>query len=183
MIGIGRAPTIAASRPVTSFWPDLPGFLLPNTRIGLTFAYILGIYSLCLTNEQPRSNLSACFTLAHPSHNSISRLDRAMADTIALIVAAGRGERAQQGECAYPSASTGATPPKQYRLLAGKPVLRWAAEAFLAHPSVSEVQVVIRAEDRMAYESATAGLRLHAPGMGGATRQESVRHRLEALAA
>src|SRR5258706_5838498 len=177
MIGIGRAPTIAASRPVTSFWPDLPGFLLPNTRIGLTFAYILGSYSLCLTHEQPWSDLSACFTLAHPSHNSISRLDRTMADTIALIVAAGRGERA------HPSASTGAAPPKQYRLLAGKPVLRWAAEAFLAHPSGSEVRVVIRAEDRAVYENATAGLRRHAPGMGGATRQESVRHRLEALAA
>jgi len=100
-----------------------------------------------------------------------------MADTIALIVAAGRGERAQT------ASSAGEAPPKQYRLLAGKPVLRWVAEAFLAHPSVSEVQVVIRAEDRAVYETATAGLRLHAPVMGGATRQESVRHGLEALAA
>src|SRR5258705_11150957 len=101
------------------------------------------------------------------------RLDRTMAQTVALIVAAGRGERAQQG---------GATP-KQYRSLAGKPVLRWAAEAFLRHPAIAAVRVVIRSEDRTAYESALSGLTLDAPVLGGATRQESVRHGLEALAA
>src|SRR6266567_2597397 len=97
-----------------------------------------------------------------------------MAETIALIVAAGRGERAQRGLSA---------PRKQYQLLTGKPVLRWAVEAFLGHPSVSGVQVVIRGEDQADYESATSGLALEAPVLGGATRQESVAHGLEALAA
>ena len=106
-----------------------------------------------------------------------------MADTIALIVAAGRGERAQRGEHAQQGPSAGEAPPKQYRLLAGKPVLRRAVEAFLGHPSVSAVQVVIRGEDRADYESATSGLALRAPVLGGATRQESVAHGLEALAA
>ena len=39
-----------------------------------------------------------------------------MADTVTLIVAAGRGERAGGGI------------PKQFRVLAGKPVLRWAVD-------------------------------------------------------
>ena len=99
-----------------------------------------------------------------------------MAETMALIVAAGRGERAQRG-------SVGAALPKQYRPLAGKPVLRWAVEAFLGHGVVSAVQVVIRDEDRAHYESAMAGLTLRPPIPGGATRQESVRRGLEALAA
>jgi 2-C-methyl-D-erythritol 4-phosphate cytidylyltransferase/2-C-methyl-D-erythritol 2,4-cyclodiphosphate synthase len=102
-----------------------------------------------------------------------------MADTIALIVAAGRGERAQRAE----RAQTGVGAPKQYRLLAGKPVLRWAVETFLGHPAVSAVRVVIRASDRADYESATSGLALETPVLGGATRQESVAHGLEALAA
>ena len=51
----------------------------------------------------------------------------------ALIVAAGSGSR-MRGEV-----------PKQYRLLAGKPVLRWAVEPFLAHSRVDAVRVVIGA--------------------------------------
>ena len=104
-----------------------------------------------------------------------------MAETVALIVAAGRGERAQRGEHA-PEPGTRGSIPKQYWSLAGKPVLRWAVEAFLGHGSVSAVQVVIRNEDRARYESATAGLALGAPAIGGATRQDSVRSGLEALA-
>jgi 2-C-methyl-D-erythritol 4-phosphate cytidylyltransferase/2-C-methyl-D-erythritol 2,4-cyclodiphosphate synthase len=99
-----------------------------------------------------------------------------MAETIALIVAAGRGDRAQLR-------SGGPALPKQYWPLAGKPVLRWAVEAFLGHKAVSGVQVVIRDADRGLYQSATAGLRLNPPVIGGATRQASVRNGLEALAA
>jgi 2-C-methyl-D-erythritol 4-phosphate cytidylyltransferase/2-C-methyl-D-erythritol 2,4-cyclodiphosphate synthase len=97
-----------------------------------------------------------------------------MAQTVALIVAAGRGERAQ---------APGTTLPKQYGQLAGRPVLRRAVEAFQSHGAISAVQVVIRQEDREHYESAIAGLTLNAPVPGGATRQESVRHGLESLAA
>src|SRR5690348_2359923 len=93
-----------------------------------------------------------------------------MAETAALIVAAGRGERAP------------ADIPKQYRLLAGKPVLRWAVEAFAGSATVDAVKVVIHAEDRGRYEQACTGLAPELPALGGATRQESVRNGLEALA-
>jgi 2-C-methyl-D-erythritol 4-phosphate cytidylyltransferase / 2-C-methyl-D-erythritol 2,4-cyclodiphosphate synthase len=92
-----------------------------------------------------------------------------MPETVALIVAAGRGERAP-GDV-----------PKQYRPLAGRPVLRRTIEAFLGHPAVDGVQTVIHVDDRSLYEAATAGLRLNAPVIGGATRAESVRRGLEAL--
>jgi len=91
--------------------------------------------------------------------------------TAVLIVAAGRGSR------------FGGDGPKQYATLAGQPLLRWAAEAFLAHPAVSSVCCVIHRDDGATYAAATAGLALAAPVLGGATRQASVRHGLEALAA
>jgi 2-C-methyl-D-erythritol 4-phosphate cytidylyltransferase/2-C-methyl-D-erythritol 2,4-cyclodiphosphate synthase len=95
-----------------------------------------------------------------------------MAETLALIVAAGRGERAQGSPTA---------PPKQYWPLAGKAVLRWAVEAFANHPLISGVQVVIADADRPHYEAAISGLLLRPPVIGGTTRQHSVRHGLEAL--
>jgi 2-C-methyl-D-erythritol 4-phosphate cytidylyltransferase/2-C-methyl-D-erythritol 2,4-cyclodiphosphate synthase len=92
-----------------------------------------------------------------------------MAETVALIVAAGRGERAGGGI------------PKQYRLMAGKPVLRWTIEAFRGHPQVDAVHTVVHEDDLERYEAATAGLSLDAPVIGGATRAESVWNGLEAL--
>ena len=89
---------------------------------------------------------------------------------IALIVAAGQGLRAGDG------------PPKQFRTLAGKPVLRRTIEAFLGHPGIQGVQVVISAEHRDLYATATQGLALPDPVLGGATRQDSVRLGLEAVA-
>src|SRR5262252_7621332 len=94
-------------------------------------------------------------------------IEKTMAGTVALIVAAGKGERAQ---------STTTAPPKQYRPLAGKSVLRWAAEAFAGHPRISAVQIVIADEDRHHYEAAISGLMLRPPVIGGASRQHSVRH-------
>jgi 2-C-methyl-D-erythritol 4-phosphate cytidylyltransferase/2-C-methyl-D-erythritol 2,4-cyclodiphosphate synthase len=93
-----------------------------------------------------------------------------MPETIALIVAAGRGERA------------GSDAPKQYRALAGKTVLRRAAEAFIHHRDVNQVQVVIRREDEEQYFKAVDGMGLPSPVSGGASRQDSVRKGLEALA-
>src|SRR5262245_33656569 len=92
-----------------------------------------------------------------------------MAEIVALIVAAGRGERAGQGI------------PKQFRTLAGKPVLRWAIEAFFRHAWIDAVQAVIRPEDLERYATATAGLALGPPVTGGETRTDSVRRGLEAL--
>ena len=71
--------------------------------------------------------------------------------------------------------------PKQYRDLAGPPMLRRSVEAFSAHPGIDAVVVVIGAGQAVLYAPATAGLDLPAPVIGGSTRQESVRRGLEAL--
>ena len=93
-----------------------------------------------------------------------------MAGIAALIVAAGRGERA------------GAAVPKQYATLLGKPILRWTIEAFASHPAISMIQVVIGANDEALYTETTKGLDLLTPLAGGPSRQHSVMHGLEALA-
>ncbi len=90
--------------------------------------------------------------------------------TIALVVAAGRGER------------LGGAVPKQYRLLAGKPVLRHCLDRFAAHPAIDAIKVVLQPEHRVLYDDAVRGLALLDPVTGGATRQQSVRHGLESLA-
>jgi 2-C-methyl-D-erythritol 4-phosphate cytidylyltransferase / 2-C-methyl-D-erythritol 2,4-cyclodiphosphate synthase len=82
----------------------------------------------------------------------------------AILVAGGTGSR------------FGAEAPKQFLLLAGKPVIRHAAEALAAH--VALLQPV---GDAPAIESALIGLPHLPPVPGGATRQDSVRAGLEAL--
>jgi 2-C-methyl-D-erythritol 4-phosphate cytidylyltransferase/2-C-methyl-D-erythritol 2,4-cyclodiphosphate synthase len=95
-----------------------------------------------------------------------------MTETVAaVVVAAGRGERA------------GASLPKQYRSIGGEPMIRATLRAFLAHPRIDFVQPVINPNDRDSYRDAIAGLKdLLPPVAGGATRQASVRAGLEALA-
>ena len=93
-----------------------------------------------------------------------------MSATVALVVAAGRGSR------------FGDALPKQYAMLAGRPVLRHALEAFWAHPRIDAVQVVVHRDDLDLYGQAADGLDLPAPALGGATRQESVRNGLASLA-
>jgi 2-C-methyl-D-erythritol 4-phosphate cytidylyltransferase/2-C-methyl-D-erythritol 2,4-cyclodiphosphate synthase len=90
-------------------------------------------------------------------------------NVVALIVAAGHGVRAGEG------------PPKQYRTLGGIAVIRRSIEAFVHHPLVDLVQVVIGAEHGQLYEAATEGLILPSPIAGGETRQESVLRGLEGL--
>jgi 2-C-methyl-D-erythritol 4-phosphate cytidylyltransferase len=89
---------------------------------------------------------------------------------VALIVAAGRGHR------------LGGPVPKQYRQLAGLPVLHRSILAFLRCPAISAVQVVIHPADRELYAAAVEGLALPPPVMGGPTRQDSVCRGLEAVA-
>jgi 2-C-methyl-D-erythritol 4-phosphate cytidylyltransferase / 2-C-methyl-D-erythritol 2,4-cyclodiphosphate synthase len=91
--------------------------------------------------------------------------------TYAVIVAAGRGAR------------FGGALPKQYLPLGGATVLRHAVAAFAGHSRIAGVQVVIRAEDRAMFDAAMAGagLALLPPVVGGAERQDSVRHGLQAL--
>jgi 2-C-methyl-D-erythritol 4-phosphate cytidylyltransferase/2-C-methyl-D-erythritol 2,4-cyclodiphosphate synthase len=89
--------------------------------------------------------------------------------TTVLIVAAGKGERAGGGV------------PKQFRTLAGKPVLRWAVESLIRHPAVQWIRVVVAEgqEDRAA--AALQGLRVGEFITGGAERADSVRAGLGAI--
>jgi 2-C-methyl-D-erythritol 4-phosphate cytidylyltransferase/2-C-methyl-D-erythritol 2,4-cyclodiphosphate synthase len=89
----------------------------------------------------------------------------------AVIVAAGRGERAGGGV------------PKQYRSLAGTPVVRFALERFSRHAAVDVVVPVVHRDDLASFKPAAAGLALLPPVHGGATRQDSVLAGLEALSA
>lgn len=101
----------------------------------------------------------------------------------AVIVAAGRGSRA----------ATEAGLPKQYVPLAGRPVLAHTLDAFLSHPRIRRVAVIIHPDDADLYAAAVgesraardpaAAARLLPPAHGGATRQASVLNGLEAVAA
>jgi 2-C-methyl-D-erythritol 4-phosphate cytidylyltransferase/2-C-methyl-D-erythritol 2,4-cyclodiphosphate synthase len=99
-----------------------------------------------------------------------------MTDIAILVVAGGRGSRAGEGL------------PKQYRPLAGKSVLARTLEAMHAAAPEALLKTVIHADDRALYDasagqlSQAARLRLLPPAIGGASRQESVRNGLEALA-
>lgn len=84
--------------------------------------------------------------------------------TVALIVAAGRGERA------------GGAVPKQFAMLGGKPVLAHSIAAFERHPAIDAIVIVI-GEGR----EPIAGP--HRSVTGGATRRESVRNGLAAIGA
>ena len=94
-------------------------------------------------------------------------------NTIAVIVAAGRGSRA------------GAGGPKQYRLLVGQAVIARTVEAFLGHPDIDGVRVIIHRDDREEYDAAMGALLKHRklldPVTGGAERQDSVRLGLESI--
>ncbi len=92
-----------------------------------------------------------------------------MTDTVALVVAAGRGHR------------FGGPLPKQYQSLAGVPLLRHCLLRLAGHPRIEAVRVVIHPDDRPLYDEAAAGLDLLPPCAGGGERQDSVRLGLESL--
>jgi len=93
---------------------------------------------------------------------------------VALIVAAGRGTRAQSAR------------PKQYVPLAGAPVLAHTALAFLQHPEIDRVMIVLNRDDHALYTQEVAPL-LAVSGtpvstcIGGETRNISVKNGLLAL--
>ncbi len=66
---------------------------------------------------------------------------------IAIVPAAGVGQRAQ----------TDQTVPKQYRLLKGEPMLRWAVKALLADSRIAQVRVAVAPHDDWA-DAALEGL-------------------------
>lgn len=86
-----------------------------------------------------------------------------------VIVAAGTGVR------------FGTHLPKQYGMVAGKPVIRHSIECFIRHPLVNRIQVVIHADHQRLYATATHGLDILPPVMGGVNRQASVLNGLQAL--
>lgn len=89
-----------------------------------------------------------------------------------MLVAAGRGLRLGGGV------------PKQYRLLAGRPVMARSLALFADHPAVQQVVAVIHPDDRVLYENAVGGAApLLAPVLGGESRQASCLAGLRALAA
>jgi 2-C-methyl-D-erythritol 4-phosphate cytidylyltransferase / 2-C-methyl-D-erythritol 2,4-cyclodiphosphate synthase len=92
--------------------------------------------------------------------------------TAAIVVAAGRGSRAARDV------------PKQYAVVGGRMILRRTIEALSSHQKIDAVLTVIGDGDRALYDEAVRGLpKLLPPVIGGATRQQSVRNGLEALAA
>lgn len=89
---------------------------------------------------------------------------------MALVVAAGSGSRAGGGL------------PKQYRALAGKPLLAHALDGLEA-AGISELRVVIGEGQEALYGDAVGSRALPSPVAGGRERQDSVRNGLEAIAA
>ena len=86
--------------------------------------------------------------------------------TVALIVAAGRGER------------TGALTPKQFGALAGRPMVAWSHAALAAHPAIDTVYVAVAAEQADLLDAAVPGAHRV---IGGATRRMSVAAGLDAI--
>lgn len=91
-----------------------------------------------------------------------------------IIVAAGKGERAS---------ADGSADPKQYRPLAGIPVLARTISAFLDLSYVTSIVTVIHADHATRYAAlGLADQRLLPPVIGGASRQASVLEGLKVLA-
>ncbi|MFV0622562.1 bifunctional 2-C-methyl-D-erythritol 4-phosphate cytidylyltransferase/2-C-methyl-D-erythritol 2,4-cyclodiphosphate synthase [Sphingomonas sp. ac-8] len=88
--------------------------------------------------------------------------------TVALIVAAGRGER------------SGSALPKQFASVAGRPMVAHSHAAFVAHPAIDAVVVVTGGDQFASLEAALGPVTAVA---GGETRRESVLAGLEAFAA
>ena len=85
-----------------------------------------------------------------------------------VIVAAGGGTRAGPGLA------------KQWRPLAGKPVLRWSVETFLS-AGAAEVVIVVSDDGQALAAEALGGLTGWKTAPGGATRADSVRSGLDAI--
>ncbi|MCS6891471.1 MAG: bifunctional 2-C-methyl-D-erythritol 4-phosphate cytidylyltransferase/2-C-methyl-D-erythritol 2,4-cyclodiphosphate synthase [Rhodovarius sp.] len=92
-------------------------------------------------------------------------------DVVALLLAAGTGSR------------FGGPVPKQYLEIGGRAVVRHAAEALLAEGLVAALQPVAAAGEEGRLAALLAGLPCLPPVAGGASRAESVRAGLAALAA
>lgn len=89
--------------------------------------------------------------------------------TTALIVAAGKGLRAEGGV------------PKQFAPLGGKALVAWSVDTFGSHPDIDVVYVVV-GQGQESLLTAALGERAVKTVIGGAERVDSVRAGLEAIA-
>lgn len=92
-----------------------------------------------------------------------------MNKTVAIIVAAGKGERAGGGV------------PKQFRNLGGKALVAHAYDSLAAHPAVDSIVLVVGPGQQDLARAALGERSLLAMVEGGATRRESVRFGLNAI--
>ncbi|NIJ16578.1 bifunctional 2-C-methyl-D-erythritol 4-phosphate cytidylyltransferase/2-C-methyl-D-erythritol 2,4-cyclodiphosphate synthase [Sphingobium vermicomposti] len=90
---------------------------------------------------------------------------------VALLVAAGQGSRA------------GGDLPKQFRIVAGKPVLAHAVDALVAHGGIDAIVLVVGAAQEPAARALLPDRPVTAYVEGADTRRGSVRAGLEAIAA
>ncbi len=87
--------------------------------------------------------------------------------------------------CVVPAAGRGARfggeVPKQYQMLAGKPMLLRTLERLAAHPRIAGVMVALAADDRYWHESFAIGSKAILTTIGGDQRADSVLAGLDAL--
>jgi len=95
---------------------------------------------------------------------------------VALVPSAGVGARAQSQ---VPSALSKAAMPKQYRLLAGVPMLRRSVQALLNEPRIEQVRVVVALDDLLAGQCLAGLPRTVCCPCGGATRAQTVLNGLQ----
>lgn len=88
---------------------------------------------------------------------------------IALIVAGGTGSRMNTDT------------PKQYLELGQKTVLEWTIDAFINHPNIDAIKVVINIDHLSEYKKISAKYDLLPHSIGGKDRQESVSNGLNDL--
>jgi 2-C-methyl-D-erythritol 4-phosphate cytidylyltransferase / 2-C-methyl-D-erythritol 2,4-cyclodiphosphate synthase len=91
-----------------------------------------------------------------------------MRSTAAIIVAAGSGSRAGDG------------PPKQFRIIKGKPMLWHSVASFADHVGVSQIIVVIAAEHEVEAQAVLAEFPVRFVD-GGTTRRDSVSNGLQII--
>lgn len=95
---------------------------------------------------------------------------------VALVPSAGVGARAQSQ---VPTATSNAAMPKQYRLLAGVPMLRRSVQALLNEPRIEQVRVVVALGDLLAVQCLADLPRTVCCPCGGATRAQTVLNGLQ----
>ena len=75
----------------------------------------------------------------------------------------------------------GTTPPKQFGVLAGKPVLEWSVDPFLKHPKIEGVVIGMQLDDEYMNWVNSLSEKIKGISSGGASRSETVMRGLATL--